>query len=841
MKRRILFLSCSAMALVTSSAFAEPQPPTDNSASLVESIVVTAQKREQNPIEVPIALTAYSGTFLKTAGIQEFDKLSLFVPGFQVQNQSPDNPGFIVRGITSDSIDATVEARVSVFQDGVSISRATASYVELFDINRIEVAKGPQSTLFGRGALIGGVSVVTNHASLDGFQASAAVETGDYAYDLIEGMVNVPLSDDVAVRLAGRYKKRDGYVKNLLSPRDFNSLETAALRGSTTWHPTENFSADLVVNFERDGSSGTPFKSNTVTPTDPTTGKILGDLSPNSGATFTTVAGLEDGKNLGMSRTIYSATGLTTYKIDSAFTLNTITAYRRFDVQEVLDLDGSSATLIGAAAVGHGDQFSHEFRLNYDEGGMISAFAGASYFYEGNNVSTPVQYNERELLALLTGQFNRAAPASNTFYDSTTYLAGYAPAYLKGLAAKYGYAMDSATALGIAANLPNNHYASFETIGKTKSADLYADVTLHATDALEFSAGLRYTHDDKSSGFSSMTKNRSIIRGVLVALAQPAATRSAMLAALASPGASSLTTLPASLFPDFAFATQPTANNGDRFYKPYTDDGFTWRATARYTLAPQSSVYATYARGRRPMQYAPTSPAAPYGAATFTMVAAETVDSYEAGYKTLALDGALRFDTSVYMYQYNNFRTNVRNGTQTIPTNGGKANAYGVETAIDWVATDWADIFVTYAYGHARFGGDSIYKGNMFRLTPDHKISAGASLNQKLLGGTFTFLPTWTWQSKTFFDDNNDIPALQTTNIIPDTVQDELQGDYGLVNLKLTYQPENLPLTFSVFANNVLDKKFIKDAGNSGDTFGLPTFIAGEPRFVGVSIAYKLK
>jgi outer membrane receptor protein involved in Fe transport len=131
----------------------------------------------------------------------------------------------------------------------------------------------------------------------------------------------------------------------------------------------------------------------------------------------------------------------------------------------------------------------------------------------------------------------------------------------------------------------------------------------------------------------------------------------------------------------------------------------------------------------------------------------------------------------------------------------------------------------------------------MFRLTPDHKLSVGASLTQNLFGGTFTFAPTYTWQSKMFFDDNNDRPDLQTTatNIIADTVQDELQKAYGLMNLKLTYQPEKAPWSVSVFANNVLDQKFIKDAGNSGDTFGLPTFIAGEPRFMGASLSLKLQ
>lgn len=840
MKSSFLLLTCCTGVLLASSAMAQQQPAEDTSVSALETVVVTAQKREQNPVDVPIALTAYSGTFMSKVGIQEFDKLSLFVPGFQVQNQSPDNPGFVVRGITSDSIDATVESRVSVFQDGVSISRAAASYVELFDIERIEVAKGPQSTLFGRGSLIGGVNVLTNHASLDGFDAAASVEAGDYGYAMVDGMVNMLLADDAAVRLAGRYKRRSGDVKNLLSSRDFNSIETTALRGSMTWKPDDNFSAGLIVNFERDGSSGTPFKSNSVTPADPETGLILGDLNPNTGATFTTIAGLEDGKNLGMSRTLWSITGLTEYKIDNAFTLSSITAYRRFDVEEVLDLDGSGLPIIGAAAQAAGDQFSHEFRLNYDDGGLISAFAGASYFYENSATRTPVQYDERIMLALLTGQLNRAAPPAISYFGSTTYLMGYAPAYLRGLAAKYGYSLDAATATAIAANLPSGYWSQFTTLGKTKSADVYADITLHLLDGLELTGGIRYSHDDKRSGYTSTARNRSIVGGFLAALRQTGTTRTALLSLLAQPGASSLTSVPDTVLPVFGFSTQPTSNNGDRYYHGFSDDGLTWRITGRYALTNNQSIYASYARGRRPREYTPTTPSAPYGAANFTMVAAEKVDSYEVGYKALAFDGTLRFDTAFYIYEYNNFRTTQRNGTQLVVVNAGKANATGVETAIDWVAADGIDFFATYAHGHARFGGDSIYKGNMFRLTPDHKVSLGASIAEKLLGGTFTFMPTWTWQSKMYFDDNNDISSLQSTNIIADTVQDEKQGDYGLLNLRLSYQSEDLPVTFSVFATNVFNKKFIKDAGNSGDTFGLPTFIAGEPRFIGASIAYKL-
>jgi iron complex outermembrane receptor protein len=195
--RTTLLMSTASAVLLAAAAPALAQEAAADGAS-VEELVVTAQKREQKTLDVPIALTAYSGDRLEQLGVQEFDKLSLFVPGFQVQNQSPNNPGFVMRGITSDSGESTTEPRVSVFQDGVSISKSRGSYVELFDIQRIEIAKGPQSTLFGRGALIGAVNVIQNKASTKGLDWRVAAEGGNDNYGLFEGMANLPVSDTFA-------------------------------------------------------------------------------------------------------------------------------------------------------------------------------------------------------------------------------------------------------------------------------------------------------------------------------------------------------------------------------------------------------------------------------------------------------------------------------------------------------------------------------------------------------------------------------------------------------------------------------------------------------------------
>ncbi|MCA6288677.1 MAG: TonB-dependent receptor, partial [Phenylobacterium sp.] len=122
---------CTSALLPFSGASAQVAGGQAPAASYIEELIVTAQKREQRTLDVPIALTAYTGAFLDEIGVQEFEELSLFVPGFEVQNQSPNNPGFVMRGITSDDGGATVEPRVSVFQDGVSVSKSRGSYIEL--------------------------------------------------------------------------------------------------------------------------------------------------------------------------------------------------------------------------------------------------------------------------------------------------------------------------------------------------------------------------------------------------------------------------------------------------------------------------------------------------------------------------------------------------------------------------------------------------------------------------------------------------------------------------------------------------------------------------------------
>ncbi|WP_269714400.1 TonB-dependent receptor [Caulobacter sp. NIBR2454] len=821
-------------------------------AQEVDELIVTAQKREQAAIDVPIALTAYSGDRLEKLGVADFAELSRFTPGLLVQDQSPNNPGFVMRGITSDSTEATVEPRVSVFQDGVSISKAQGAYVELFDLQRVEVAKGPQSTLYGRGALIGAVNLIQNKADPSAFSASAKVGGGNYGQVNAEGYVNLPVNEQFAVRLAGRLRERDGYVKNALGGDAFASVDTYALRGTLSYRSGDKLSADLIYNYQHDEPTGTSFKSGGFSPASPLTGQVLAGREPWEPAALAAPASFGYG-DLGVDRTVQGATALVSYELTDSLTLASVTAWRQFESTEVYDPDGLALPILTGANNGKGNQWSQELRLNYDAGGRFSGFFGADFFHENGSQRAPLQFDERMGLAVLTGQLNAGAtglgfapttPAPAAVFNNTAFTG----ALLQGLAAGLSgnrLLLTPAQAVAIAANLRPNHQETATNASSLDSVDVFGDVTFRVTDKLELSGGLRWTRDEKTTRFTSATiGGRSVLGGVigaaqLAASGNPVAIgqANAIVGALALP---IVQQLPTSALPNFGLTYQPTTNNGDTFSADNEDSSFTWRLVGRYALTEDANLYASYARGRRPEVLQAGPPVTPNAAARFERVEAETVDSYELGFKTHLREQGLRLDGSVYFYDYDNFQTIEQQGTLFVTTNAGKATAYGFEGQAEWAVAEQVDLFATYAYSHARFDGGA-YDGNRLRLSPDHTVALGASFRKTALGGEFDFRPTYSWRSKTYFDDNNDLGSFQLPPrvFVADRVQDELQKSYGLVNLRLSYTPEDYPLVVEGFINNALDEEYIIDAGNTGDSLGLPTFIAGAPRMYGVSMTWK--
>jgi outer membrane receptor protein involved in Fe transport len=842
--RAVLMGAVAASAISTAVQAQVQEDPTQ-----LEEVIVTAQLRAQDPIEVPFALTAYNGEFLDGLGVQEFEELSAFVPGLVVQNQSPNNPGFVIRGITSDSTGAADEPRVSIYQDGVSISRSPGAYVELFDIERVEVAKGPQSTLYGRGALIGAVNVIQNKADIDGYEGELRVGLGNFDYRMGEFMLNAPVTESLAIRLAGRVKSREGYVDNLSGGAAYNGVDTQAYRGLLAFQPNDQLRVDVIGNYQTDRPSGVSFRSIAYNPQDPITGAVLGGREPRDGAALTPRTSLGGGRELGIDREVWGVTGLVRYDLSDSLTLNSTTAYRTFETSEAFDPDGISLPLLFGIGNSDGEQWSQELRLNWDNGGSLSGFVGVGYFREDNISDAPIEIDERVALAQLAGLLDGAPGVA--LPNALPLSALTSAAVLDPILA--GFGLPAVVRPGIRSNLKASHTETSVTETELDSFDVFGDLTWKPSDQWEFAAGVRYTRDEKTTTFSSSVLNgRSVLGGLLglqqvqaqiaalvrqgtpAALAQAAqlgAFANGLVAQLATPGAANA---PASAaFPLFGLTFQPTAGNGGVSTRTLENDGFTWRLTGRYAINPDASIYGTYARGRRPAVLAAAVPTTPFGAPVFNEVDEETVDSYEAGFKTVLADGALRLDGAIFFYDYQNFQTTVQVGTQFITTNAGEAESYGFETQAVWSATDDLELYATYGYNHSRFQA-GIFDGNRFRLSPDHKFSIGGLWALPVEGGRFEVQPTYTWQSEVFFDNDNDRTSLQTTNFVPDTAVDELQDDYGLLNVRVRYVSD-AGWSIEGFMDNALDEEFLKDAGNTGDSLGLPTFIAGEPQTFGVN------
>lgn len=758
---------------------ATPQPAETAAADTgsygdVEEMLVTAQKRTERNLDVPINITAYSGDFLEKMGITEFSALSAYTPGLIVQEQSPNNPGFVIRGLTSDDGSSNTEARVSIYQDGVSISRSRGSVVELFDMERVEVLKGPQSTLFGRGALIGAINLVENKAEDDTY-AKATVGFGNYNQREATAVVNAPIVEGkIFGRIAATIKQRDGYVANELpggGESDLNGKDTKAIRGSFHFDASADTNFDLILNYQKDTPSGTSFKSGAIP-------AYKGDTSPYSYASLSADPRFEDGA-LGIDRSVWGATVLEKIGLTDSLSISGTSAYRRFMSKEVFDSDGSAFMLMEAAEQARGTQASQELRLNYEQG-KVKSFIGADFSYEDGSYRVPLATNEQQL-ALWLGKIN-FDPTLNGYWNL---LNGFYP----GLTTAFNNGDPTALPAGALALLGSlggisDYYSEeYTNSATTRSVDLFGDLSVEVVKDLTLTGGLRWSHDDKTVGYEGHSTG----------------------------AASSL--------------TGSTLVAGNTPYQSQSGDfsGFTWRLVAKYAIDDNANVYASYARGRRPQVITPvvsTFPGTFYG---FKELKDETVDSYEVGAKTRLFDKRLDLEGSLFTYKYKNYQ--VVSTTTLTPTvlNVGSATSYGGEIQATVNATEWLKFYATYGYNHGRFDDDAMkgYANNHFRLSPDQTLSLAAQTTAPLFGGEAFFTPSYTWKSKVWFEEKNQ----------PEYTQDA----FGLLNLRTGWITPNKAWTFTFFVNNILDKDYVIDAGNSGDALGSGTYIAGAPRMLGMT------
>ena len=248
---KALLASASALALVWST----PVWAQSSGGNVIEELIVTAQKREESVQDVPIAVSAFSEQALKSQGIDTAGNLVQSVPNLTFTRRAL-RTNFQIRGVGAQLVSTGGDDGVGIHHNNVPLTSNRLADAEFYDVERVEVLRGPQGTLYGRNATGGVVNVITNKPS-DEFDASITAEFGNFNSIKLQGFVNVPLGDMFQLRAAGFALQRDGYTDNTLNGQDIDDREIWAARVTLGFTPSDNFRGYILWdNFSEDDTRG---------------------------------------------------------------------------------------------------------------------------------------------------------------------------------------------------------------------------------------------------------------------------------------------------------------------------------------------------------------------------------------------------------------------------------------------------------------------------------------------------------------------------------------------------------------------------------------------------------
>jgi iron complex outermembrane receptor protein len=363
------------------------QAPTTGTSNILEELIVTAQKREQNLQDVPVAVSLLSGKAMAEAQLKNAGELATLIPTLNLQASSgPSTSSFNIRGIGTQTFSPGVDPSVSTMLDGVVMGRSGMAFLDLVDVQRVEVLRGPQGTLYGKNASGGVVHIVTKDPTpeLSGTLAATAIEEGEYRVD---GSVAGPITDTLGYRLTGSGISDDGYAKNYYNDKKVNDNEAFNVRGKLLWQATENLDFLVASDYSKSDCDCTALSVRSILP-GPDQQTLLQQQLPvvpskhnqdvnNDQRTFTHVRG--------------SGYSLTANWDIEGFVVTSITAYRDWESESIVDFDDSPINPLSlsfpAPPRTEQNQFSQEFRLASPPTDWGSYVIGAFYFEQDVDTS----------------------------------------------------------------------------------------------------------------------------------------------------------------------------------------------------------------------------------------------------------------------------------------------------------------------------------------------------------------------------------------------------------------------------------------------------------------------
>ena len=843
------------MALTPVAAIAQEEPVAaeeEEAQSVLGTVTVTASKRETTLQDLPVSVSVTSAETIERAQIRDLLDLQTVAPSLVVaQTQSSANTTFVIRGFGNGANNIGIEPSVGVFIDGVFRSRSSGQIGDLANVSRVEVLRGPQSTLFGKNASAGVVSIVTKEPGSD-FTGSAEVTYGNFNQFIVKGDVAIPLTEQLSIGLDGGYNRRDGFFDIVNLDDDINDRERWNVRGQAVFRPTDDLKFRLIGDFSSIDEQCC-FAGNIVAgPTVPALSAVGGAIDPEnllSGDTFLNVVPSNEIESYGVSLQGDWDVG--------PLSFTSITAYRGLTADELNDVDFSSADIVNEIANQDINTFTQEVRVASNFDGPVNFLLGGYYFNE--DISEESQ--------LITGNDTRL------FFEL---LAG-GPGLFAGVEAGLGFAPNSIFSPGLltdeAFTLDNESYSIFGT------------VDFEVTDRLTLTAGFNYTDDSKefTANFTALDElanvnlvDAGIVGGLVPFLGAAAGDPAAIAAFAADP-----TTAP--IFAAIAAAAQdPTQNPllglaAFQFQPPFLnvpnvvedgrtdDDDFSYNLRAAYQLSDNFNVYFSYATGfkassinlsrdSRPFAadftpgpglstiLAPSSPILDAGLAVPNLqigsrsAGPESAEVYEAGVK--AQFERIGFNVAVFNQTLDDFQFNTFTGTGFVLDNAGSQTTTGVEFDTTVVPID--PLVLTFAITYLDANFDSFPASAVGDLTgqpvggvPEFSFTTSATYTHDFQDGS-DLIARIDYNRASTVDINNGLftfnAQLGNTEIFTREIDN--------VNASLTYRLTN-GIEASVFARNLFDEDIQTGAFDGVAQAGTVSGFRNNPRTFGGTLRYK--
>ena len=746
--RNLVLLGSSSLAVALAQAAVAEESRSNPTVveNTLEEIIVTAQKRSESINSVPMTITAVSGEELQRAGVKSTDDLVKIVPSLSVAKSQSNTPIYTMRGVGFQSQNLTSTSPVGIYVDEVAYAYPYMASNVAFDLQRVEVLKGPQGTLFGRSTTGGVVNFIAAKPQ-DTAQGTLGLEYGSYGNFGAQGYYTGPISPTLSYRIAGSLEKsQDGWQRSQSRPSDrLGKVDRKAMRGSLLWTPSENLESLLTVSYWKDQSETQAPQAIGYVPGNPAFAdpRINASLIPNP----------TDGRQADWTPASYQPTPArvrppfaadgefkgfslrVNYRLSDTVNLTSLTSYGEVDRSDATSVDGVATEVLTNINPGSVKSFSQELRLSGDTD-QFKWLVGANFADDklkedviAATYDASAAVGIRTLAVLL--KVNPALAAN---------ILGVPAPFQPGFIALAGLNTAAYTMPELADGFHTN---KFSLEGRSRSTGFFANTEMKVNDELSVNLGARYTKNSATNlgcVYDLYGRNQAFAAflGTLI-LRQPTTITQGQCLTLKN---------------DFSGFSAPIRGR-------LSENNVSFRGSVNWTPTPDLLTYASISRGYKSGGF----PALPANvAAQLDPVTQERLNAYEIGMKNSLLDKRMQLNLSAYYYDYKDKQVyakipDIIFGTLNRLMNVPKSEVYGLEADLSAVVATgltlhlggtWTQSKIKQFNAYDDTGAPRDFAGARLTYTPELSLVGSVDYNRAISGDMlFQYNVSFNYQSDT--------------------------------------------------------------------------------------------